>query len=47
MGSMNSLDRDAKNVFVEGSCEVAFKQLVVKDGLGNNTADELEVAEMV
>jgi len=34
-------------MFVEGSCEVALKQLVVKDGFGDDAADKLEVAEMV
>jgi len=43
----NSLDWDAKNVFVEWSREVAFKQLVVEDGLGNDSTYELEVAQMV
>jgi len=43
----NSLEWDAENVFVERSCKVALKQLVVKDSLGNDTADKLEVAEMV
>jgi len=47
MYATNSLDWDAKNVLVERSCEVAFKQLVVKDSLGNDAADELEIAKMV
>jgi len=34
-------------VFVEGSREVAFKQLVIEDGFGNDAADEFEVAEVV
>jgi len=34
-------------VFVERSREVAFKQLVVEDSLGNDSAYKLEVAEMV
>ena len=34
-------------MFVEGSCEVAFKQLVIEDSFGNDAANELEVAEMV
>ena len=36
-----------KNVFVEGACEVAFKQLVVVDSLGDDSTHELEVAEVV
>ena len=43
----NPLDGDAENVFVERPCEVAFQQLVVEDGLGDDAADKLEVAEMV
>jgi len=31
-------------VFVEGSREVAFKQLVIEDGFGNDAADKFEVA---
>jgi len=34
-------------VFVKRSREVALQQLVVKDGLGNDASDELEVAEMI
>ena len=41
------LDQLGKDVFVEGSGEVAFEQLVVIDSLGNNPSHELEVAKMV
>lgn len=34
-------------MFVEGSCEVALKQLVVVDGLGDDASHKLEVAEVV
>jgi len=34
-------------VLVEGSCEVAFQQLVVEDGLGNDAADKLEITQMI
>ena len=34
-------------MFVEGAREVAFEQLVVKDSLGDDAADELEITEMV
>ena len=34
-------------MLVEGSCEVAFQQLVVKDGLGNDAADKFEITQMI
>ena len=34
-------------MFIEGACEVALEQLVVVDGLGDDPAHELEVAEVV
>jgi len=43
----NSLDRDTENVFVKGSCEIALQQFVVKDGLGDDAADKLEITQMV
>ena len=41
------LDQLGKDVFVEGSGEVAFEQLVVIDSLGNNSSHKLEVTKMV
>lgn len=34
-------------MFVEGPREVALKQLVVVDGLGDDASNELKVAQMV
>ncbi len=34
-------------MFVEGASEVALEQLVIVDGLGDEAADEFEVAQMV
>ena len=34
-------------MLVEGSGEVALEQLVVVDGLGDDSTHELEIAEMV
>ena len=34
-------------MLVEGPGKVAVQELVVEDGLGNDVADELEVAQMV
>ena len=36
-----------KDVFVEGPGEVAFKQLIIVDGFGNDPSDKLEIAQMV
>lgn len=41
------LDTLAKDVLVEGAREVALEQLVVVDGLGDDAADELEIAQVV
>ena len=37
----------AKNVLVKGASKVTLEQFVVVDGLGNNAADKLEVAQMI
>ena len=41
------LDQLGKDMLVEGSGEVAFKQLVDIDSLGNNPSHKLEVTKMV
>ena len=41
------LDSHTQNMLIEGSGKVALQQLVVIDGLGNDAADKLEVAEVV
>ena len=41
------LDRLAKDMFVEASREVTFKQFVVIDSFGDDTTDEFEVLKMV
>ena len=40
-------DSLGKNVFVERASEVALQQLLVVDGLGDDSANEPEVLEMV
>ena len=47
MSSSSYFWYDWADPFVEGSGEVAFEQLVVIDGLGNDPSGELEVAQMV
>jgi hypothetical protein len=39
--------RFAQNVFVERASKVALEQLVIINGLGNDAADEFEVAQVI
>ena len=41
------LDQLGENMFVERSCEVAFKKLVVVNCFGNNTSNKFEVTQVV
>lgn len=34
-------------MFIERTCEVAFKKFVVIDGLGNDSTNKLEVTQMI
>ena len=42
-----SPDQHTQDMFVEGPREVAFQQLVVVDGFGDDSAHKFEVAEVV